>query len=397
MEIIEKKISELNKADYNPRKISEKEKKKLKDSLEKFGYQDPIIWNKKTGNIIGGHMRYDILLETMGKDAKIKVVQVDLDEFQEKAFNLALNKISGDWDQDALSKLLDDLKENSKEMLKFTGFDESEVEKFVRILNKNQGEDNFNLPKEPKYKIQTGDIYQLGNHRLMCGDSTNEQMVTQLMNKQLADMVFTDPPYGVDYSEKNKFLNAISRGNSIQTPIENDNIEDYIKFFTGFLQNLQLKEENSIYLTISDQKLLELLQSARNSDIKMSQLLVWVKNNHVLGRQDYSNKHEMIFYGWKGKHKFYGQFDTTVWNFDKPLSSSLHPTMKPIELIKKALINSSQEEMIVYDAFGGSGSTLIACEQTNRKCYMMEIEPYYCSVILERWETLTNKKAVKIN
>jgi len=210
-------------------------------------------------------------------------------------------------------------------------------------------------------------------------------------------MVFSDPPYGVDYSEKNTFLNSISPGNRIQTPIENDNIEDYVKFFTGFLQILPLKEENSIYLTISGQKLLELLQSARASDIKMSQLLVWVKNNHVLGRQDYSNKHEMIFYGWKGKHKFYGQFDTTVWNFDKPLSSSLHPTMKPIELIKKALINSSQEGMNVYDGFGGSGSTLIACEQTKRKCFMMEIDPFYCSVIIERWETLTQQKAIKLN
>jgi len=179
MEIIKKKLSDLKLAPYNPRKISEKELKKLEDSLDKFGYIDPIIWNKKTGNVVGGHQRLKLLNKKFKPDDEIDISVVDLDEYQEKALNLALNKINGEWEEDALTKLLDDLKTNMPDMLKFTGFDESEVNKFIRILNKP--EEDFNIPKEPKYKVQTGDIYQLGTHRLMCGDCTIKENVDTLM------------------------------------------------------------------------------------------------------------------------------------------------------------------------------------------------------------------------
>ncbi len=202
-------------------------------------------------------------------------------------------------------------------------------------------------------------------------------------------MVFTDPPYGVAYAEKNKYLNSIAFANRISTPIINDNIKDYKEFFKSFLDKFILNDYNAFYITISGQKLLELLEALRSLNYKMSQVLVWVKNNHVLGRQDYANKHELIVYGWIGKHKFYGDFDTTTWVIDKPLKSDLHPTMKPIELIVKAINNSSKCGMIVLDIFGGSGSTLIACEQTDRKCYMMEIDEHYCQVIIDRWLNFT--------
>lgn len=390
-------IPEIVDYTNNPKKHPKSQIDKIKASIKEFGFVNPILLNKENV-IIAGHGRLQAVKE-LGFN-EIPVIWLEhLSEAQQKAFRIADNKLTeSEWDEELLKLEFEGLEE-----LEFntdlTGFDNSEVSQIYDQFNETK-EDNFDTDKalkEPKYKIEKGEIWQLGEHRLMCGDATSKEDVDKLMNGNKADMVFTDPPYGVNYSSKNEFLNKIDKGNRNQTPIENDYIEDYNKFFKGFLENLPLKENNSIYITISDQKLLELLESARETDTKMSQILVWVKNNHILGRQDYSNKHELIFYGWKGKHKYYGNFDTTVWEINRPSSSKEHPTMKPLKLMERAILNSSQKEQIVYDPFGGSGSTLIACEQTNRKCYMMEIDPNYCSVILERWEKYTNKKAQKIN
>lgn len=210
------------------------------------------------------------------------------------------------------------------------------------------------------------------------------------------DLLLTDPPYGVDYSSKNEFLNKLDKGNRVQKEIINDNIEDYRQFFGDFLENIPFSEYSSFYITISGLKLFELSQALEDKNYKISQHIVWVKNNHVLGRQDYVNKHEFIIYGWKNKHKFYGDFQTTVWEIDKPQKSELHPTMKPIELLVPPVRNSTKENMTVYDPFLGSGSTLISCEQTNRVCYGMEIDPGYIDVIIQRWENFTGQKAKKV-
>lgn len=259
--------------------------------------------------------------------------------------------------------------------------------------------DDDDVPEVEEAICKFGDIWKLGKHRLLCGDATNTDEVEKLMDGQKADMMFIDPPYGVDYNSKNEFLNKWDKGNSNQTPIENDAIEDYDSFFGGVLSIIKnnLSDYNSIYVTISGQKLSQLLNQFKINNIKMSQILIWVKNNHVLGRQDYSNKHELIIYGWNGRHKYYGEFCTTIWEIDRPLKSELHPTMKPVELIIKAINNSSKKDMIVYDCFLGSGSTLIACEKTNRKCYGMEIDPHYCDVVIKRWEEYTGNKAELIN
>lgn len=210
-------------------------------------------------------------------------------------------------------------------------------------------------------------------------------------------MVFTDPPYGVDYAEKNRYLNGISFANRSEIPVLNDDITDYQLFFTSFLNAFKthLSDYNTFYISMSGKTLICLLLALNECEYKMAQIIVWAKNNHVLGRSDYANKHELIVYGWLNHHKFYGQFDTTVWEIDKPLKSELHPTMKPIELIEKGILNSSLPNMNVLDGFGGSGSTLIACEKTDRNCFMMELDPIYCSVIIERWEEYTGQKAVK--
>ena len=393
MEIENIPISEIVPYSKNPRK-NDKAVDVVAKSIKEFGFKVPIILDKENV-IIAGHTRLKAAIK-LGM-AEVPIIWADdLTPEQVKAFRIMDNRSNefAEWDTELLKQEFYDLEDT--DLFNSTGFTTEEIS---LIWDKEVKEDDYEIPKEPKYKIELGEMWILGNHRLMCGDSTKKEDVDKLMNGQKADMVFTDPPYGVDYSSKNEWLNSIARGNRNQTPIINDNIEDYSEFFNGFLSRIKenLSEYNAYYITISGQKLLELQQELRNLDMKQRQILIWAKNNHVLGRQDYANKHELIVYGWSGKHKYYGDFCTTIWEINKPQSSKEHPTMKPIELCVKAIKNSSQEKMCVLDLFGGSGSTLIACEQTKRKCYMMELDPIYCSVIIERWEKLTSKKATKID
>lgn len=241
----------------------------------------------------------------------------------------------------------------------------------------------------------------LFDHYVMCGDATSKEDVDKLMGGSKADLVFTDPPYGVDYSSKNVFLNSLAKGNRIQKDIQGDTKDvDMGKLWKESFKQVRdhIKKGSSFYITFSGDKLLLLLQTLTDIDLKERQILVWAKNNHVLGRSTYNYKHEFILFGWKkgAKHNFYNKFDTTLWEINKPLKSDLHPTMKPIELISRALKNSSKEHDNVLDIFGGSGSTLIAAEQLGRKCFMMELDPHYCSTIIERWESFTGKKAKKL-
>jgi DNA modification methylase len=238
----------------------------------------------------------------------------------------------------------------------------------------------------------------------MCGDSTSAEDVAKLMDGEKADMVFTDPPYNVNYSDKNKFLNAIDHGTIVQEDIQNDNMVDdetarkklWEPAFCNMAENAD--EYCSLYVTMPQGGAHMMMMMAAAACWKVKHELIWVKNHHVLGRTDYYYKHEPILFGWKEKHKFYGkgEFDKSVWEIPKPQKSDLHPTMKPIRLIANAILNSSKENDLVLDLFGGSGSTLIACEQLNRKCYMMELEPKYIDVIIARWEKFTGRKAEKI-
>ena len=252
-----------------------------------------------------------------------------------------------------------------------------------------------------------GDIWKLGNHRLMCGDSTDAGSVALLMEGEKADMCFTDPPYGVSYADKNAYLNTMAKGNLIQEPIANDhktptemhdfwlNVFNVIGEFTS--------DRMAYYITAPQgRELLLLLQAIQESDtLALKHMLIWNKNKHVLGRCDYNYKHEPIIYGWKkrGTHHFVGgsKFKTSVWDIPKPKKSDLHPTMKPVELVSACLLDNSVEGQSVLDLFGGSGTTLIAAEQLNRKCYMMELDPHYCDVIIARWEKFTGNKAERIS
>lgn len=218
-------------------------------------------------------------------------------------------------------------------------------------------------------------------------------------------MVFTDPPYGVSYTEKNEFLNRIGKPLACVNPIENDSrspaeMEDFWETAFGILAECT-KEEMAYYITAPQGGDLLLLKAISNTPFSLKHMLIWNKNNHVLGRCDYNYKHEPIIYGWKkkGTHHFYGggQFKTTVWDIPKPLKNNLHPTMKPVELVANCILDVTKKGDSVLDIFGGSGTTLIAAEQTDRKCYMMELDPHYCDVIIARWEKLTGKEATKLN
>ena len=377
----------------NPRIIHDDKYKKLvksiEDNPEMTALRELLVY-KKDGKyvIIGGNMRFRAMKELGYKEAICKIIPPETTLEELKAYVIKDNSGFGEWDFDLI-------KDNwNMGDVENWGVDIPDKFKISTVEEDDfDAENELNLIENAKSKI--GDIYKLGEHRLMCGDCTKREDVELLMDGKKADMVFTDPPYGVDYSEKNTFLNAIAKGNRIQTPIKNDNIEDYNLFYNGFLKHFKniLNDFNSFYITISGQNLLQLLEELKKLEYKISQILVWCKNNHVLGRQDYSNKHELIIYGWIGKHKFYGGFQTTIWEIDKPLKSDLHPTMKPISLISRAINNSSKINDLILDVFGGSGSTLIASEQLNRKCYMMEIEPKYVDLIIKRWENYTQKKA----
>ena len=396
MQIITKKLSEIHPYANNPRK-NDQAVDAVASSIREFGFKVPVVIDKN-GEIIAGHTRYKAAKKLKLKEIPC-IIADDLTEEQIKAFRLADNKVGelAEWDLDMLDIELDEITEIDMEQFGFYMPDmESEAEAI---------EDDFDAtpPEEPVARF--GQIYKLGRHRLMCGDSTDPECVKRLMDGEKADLVFTDPPYNVNYASKNEFLNKIDKGNRIQDDIENDNYDSdeevCEKLWKPAFRNMRdnAKDYCSIYVTMPQGGAHMMMMEAASEGWKVKHELIWVKNNHVLGRTDYFYKHEPIMFGWAETHKFYGkgQFNKSVWEIDKPAKSDLHPTMKPIRLIENAILNSSAENDCVMDLFGGSGSTLIACEQLGRKCYMMEYEPHYIDVIIKRWEEFTGRKAELIN
>jgi len=400
MEIRKIPVKQINPATYNPRKDlkpGDAEYERLKLSIDEFGLVEPLVWNEDTGNLVGGHQRLKILLEQGVNEVEVSVVHLDLEH--EKALNVALNKIQGEWDEDKLTELLKELSTSDINMA-LTGFGEDEIEELIKDIVVDEADVVENdVPDVPETPItQTGDLWRLGRHRLLCGDSTKVDDVLRLMNGNRADAMITDPPYGVEYGAKNEFLNYIGFSeNRITKPIANDDLEDYRKFYGEFLNAAVLNEYNTVYIFMSNKQLLNLMLAVQDAGYYNSTLLVWVKNGAPFRMMDYKAQHELIMYGWKGKHKFYGPYRTTVIFEDRPIKNDLHPTMKPVSVISQLILDGSDTNAIIYDPFGGSGSVMIACEQLNRTCYMMEIDPHYCDVIVKRWEDLTGQKAVRVN
>lgn len=393
MNIQKIEIGKLKPADYNPRKDlkpEDEEYQKIKKSIIEFGYVDPIIVNTDM-TVIGGHQRLKVL-----KDLGYTVIEcnmVDLDKNKEKALNIALNKITGEWDNKKLEELIAELKEEEFD-LSTTGFTFDEVDNILKDITGTK-EDDFDLDQalndieEPTTK--PGDVWLLGKHRLMCGDSTKKEDVMHLMNRQVADMILTDPPYNVDY--EGKTADALK--------IENDNMNEteFYNFLLTSFRNMyeSIKSGGSIYVFHADTEGLNFRNAFKSCGFKLAQCLVWVKNTFVMGRQDYQWRHEPILYGWKegaGHYFVDNRKQSTVLEFDKPLRNAEHPTMKPVDLLVYLIKNSSKENHLILDLFAGSGSTLIAAEQVQRNCYAMELDPKYCDVIIKRWENLTGEKAI---
>ncbi len=382
MIIEKKKITELFPADYNPRKDLQEgdpEFEKLKRSIEQFGYVDLVIFNNRTNTTVGGHQRIKVL-EKLGY-TEIDCVIIDMDLEQEKALNVALNKISGEWDKDKLTLLISDLQECDFDV-SLTGFDAAELDELFKDINaENVQEDNFNVEDElqnPSFSKQ-GDIWQLGKHKLICGDSTNEETYTLLMSDEKANLVVTDPPYNVNYEG--------SAGK-----IKNDNMtnDNFYQFLFDAFSNMEkvMASDSSIYVFHADTEGLNFRKAFVDSGFYLSGTCIWKKQSLVLGRSPYQWQHEPILFGWKkkGKHQWYtGRKESTIWEFDKPRKNGDHPTMKPVPLIAYPITNSSLSNCIVLDPFGGSGSTLIACEQTDRICRTIELDEKFCDVIVKRY------------
>jgi len=381
--LIEKKnTADLLPADYNPRKDlkpGDAEYEKLKRSIEQFGYVEPVIWNKTTGRVVGGHQRLKVLMD-MGM-TEVDCVVVEMDEDKEKALNIALNKISGDWDKDKLALLIADL-QGADFDVSLTGFEPAEIDDlFKDTLKDGVKDDDFDVGAELEKPTMTkpGDIWVLGRHRLICGDSTKAKTYDLLMGSTKANLVITDPPYNVNYEG--------SAGK-----IKNDNMADdafYNFLLDAYTQmHSAMADDASIYVFHADTEGLNFRRAFADAGFYLSGCCIWKKQSLVLGRSPYQWQHEPCLYGWKknGKHQWYaGRKETTIWEFDKPKKNGDHPTMKPIPLLAYPIMNSSMSNSVVLDPFGGSGSTLIACEQTDRICYTVELDEKFCDVIVKRY------------
>lgn len=375
-------VDALHPAAYNPRKklkAGDKEYEKIKNSILEFGYVEPIIVNYDM-TVIGGHQRLTVLKDLGYTEVQCVVVHIE-DEHKVKALNIALNKITGAWNEQLLADLLVDL-QSVDFNTDLTGFEAPEIEQlFSKVHNKDIKEDDFDVEQELKNPpvSQKGDIWLLGRHRVICGDSTLPETYTKLMEGRRANLVLTDPPYNVNVEET-------------AGKIQNDNMpdEDFYKFLFAAFVNMEQNMENdaSIYVFHADSKGLIFRQAFHDAGFYLSGCCIWKKNALVLGRSPYQWQHEPCLFGWKvgGKHQWYSdRKQTTIWEYDRPKSSKDHPTMKPVALMAYPIQNSCMSNCIVLDPFLGSGSTLIACEETGRICYGVELDEKFCDVIVKRY------------
>lgn len=396
MEFKKLQIDSLIPAEYNPRKklkLGDSEFEKIKNSINEFGYVDPVIVNRDL-TVIGGHQRISVL-KTLGF-TEIGCVVIDVDKTKEKALNVALNKISGEWNKELLAELIKDLQTLDYDV-SFTGFDPPEIDElFNELHDKEIKEDDFNVDKALKEPTvtQKGDVWLLGRHRLICGDSTDAKTYETLMDGKQANLVVTDPPYNIDYQG----------GTKDKLKIQNDNMEDskFFKFLIDFYKCTfdVMADGAAIYVFHADTEGVNFRKAFKDTGYHLSGVCIWAKNSLVLGRSDYHFRHEPILYGWKptSKHNWYSdRKQSTIWNFDRPSKNELHPTMKPVALCAYPITNSSMSNCIVLDPFGGSGSTLIACEQTNRICHTIELDEKYADVIVKRYYHNFPENEIKLN
>lgn len=399
-------IDKITPYEKNARKHQDVDVNAIIKSIKEFGFNDPIgVWGKKN-IIVEGHGRLQAAKKLGMKE--VPVIHLDdLTDEQRRAYTLAHNKTAelSMWDFEKLDEELSNILDI--DMSDF-GFDLSSVIDEIPEEEKEVIEDDYNVnpSKQPKSKL--GNIYQLGRHRLMCGDSTNFDNVSALMGDEKADMIFTDPPYNVAIGSKNAFLNSVQPSGRCTEDIANDKgmTDEEIgeTLWLPAFENMRAVANDccNIYVTMPQGGThMMMMMTMMKAGWQVKHELMWEKNapTFSMGRLDYDYQHEPICYGWNKKHIFYGKGEQnkSIWKYDKPRKCNLHPTMKPVPLVANALLNSSKENDNILDAFGGSGTTIIACEQTKRNAFVMEYDPKYVDVIIDRWEQFTGEKAVLLN
>ena len=395
MELIKKKVSELIPYINNSRTHSEEQITQLVSSIKEFGFTNPILL-APDNSIIAGHGRLQAV-KRLGHEEVPCIIVEGLTKTQIKALIIADNQLAlnAGWDLEKLSVEIEGLKDEDFN-LDILGFNDDFIKDLLQQENEGLIEDDQvpEIKENPKSKL--GDIWLLGSHRLICGDSLVEENYKLLFKENFADLIFTDPPYNVDYS---------GRGKNNLGKIINDNLEsnEFILFLDNVfsLMSKYLKPLSCLYICHPDShsKPKIAFEIAFEKNFKKSSTIIWDKGNAGMGWQDYRSQHEPILYGWKegnGKHNFYGdRTKTSIWKIKRDNTTQYkHPTQKPIELVKEAILNSSKEKDIVLDTFLGSGSTLIACEKLNRNCYGFELDLKFCDVIIQRWQQFTGKEAI---
>jgi len=392
------------------KKITDEQLEKLKKSIVSDGFIAPLfVWqNGKTIYSLDGHLRVRALnsLESDGVKVPEKLYSSFIDCKNKKEAKRFISKYNSQYGKIDSGIYLDWMEDIDIDEIQ-TEIEIPEIDFDFEPASEIVEDEPPSIPEKPKSKLC--DIYELGPHKILCGDSTDEKKVEKLMNGKTADIIFTDPPYGVAIGDKNKLLDKFQKCGRNKNNIKNDTLgeEELYKLLKTSFSNVKnnLSEVSSIFVTApqggSLGLMMMMMMMMKDAGLPIKHIIIWKKNsqNFSLGRLDYEYKHEPILYTWDKKHKFYakGEQRSSVWEFDKPRSSKLHPTMKPIPLIVNALKNNSLKNQICLDIFLGSGSTLIACEQTNRICYGMELEPAYVDVIVQRWVNFTGQEKIKKN
>lgn len=432
IKIIEKSIDELVPYENNAR-INDKAVDIVANSIKEFGFKNPCIINKDNV-IVAGHTRV-LACKKLGIDKVPCIVADDLTEEQIKAFRIADNSSAqiAEWDIDKLMKELDTIDYDMEQF----GLAEqlAEIEKTIE-QEKQAEEDDYVEPDDLEIRVHKGEVWQLGRHRLMCGDSTKESDVAKLMDGELADLVITDPPYNVAIVGGSHALSPEERKKRGGKEILNDKMasDEFLDFLTNAFMCVekQMKDGCPFYIWYASAEHINFESALIKNNLKVKEQLIWNKSSFTFGRADYHWKHEPCLYGWKDGASHYftddrtqstvfedvkpdykkmrkeelvklldelysDKISTTILNENKPTTCDLHPTMKPVKLIGRLIKNSSKKDEIVLDVFGGSGTTIIACEQLDRVCYIMELDEHYATVIVDRWEKLTGEKAIKIN
>jgi len=408
------KVADLHPYDRNPKIHPAAQIEKIVQSIINFGFNNPIRISPKFG-IVAGHGTY-AAARKMGLET-VPVIQLKhLTPIQAQAYMIADNRIAQDgrWDDEILSGILWELEASYKD-LTVTGLDVKEIDHLIEMAGLRAGENadigtaGATPPGGPAPETaedawqlapsicKLGDLWQLGRHVLYCGDATKPG-IKALFGAHEVNLFLSDPPYMIKYDDKIKTYNEVLKsGERLETGIDNDDLADPTPFFQSLIESAPLATYNSIYIFMSFFAMDQLKAAGAAAGLTFHQWLIWYKNNHSMTRTDYKYIHDYIYYGWLGKHKFYGGFSTTVLPFPKVMNCTLHPTMKPVALCEYLIKNSSKRNEIVYDPCAGSGTTLIAAENTGRRSLVADIKPIYCDAMIERWRLQTGGKPKKIN